>query len=62
MMAHCAAIREAYKAILADWTVDALNAQDNESQLVHQTAVLASVQLNDTVSEASVRKILELGN
>ena len=62
MMTHCAAIREAYKAILADWTVDALNVQDNESQLVHQTAVLASVQLNDTVSEASVRKILELGN
>lgn len=62
MMNHCAAIREAYKAVLADWETDALDVKANESQLIYQTAVLASVRLDDAVSEESVRSILGLSH
>ena len=62
MMTNCAAIREAYKAILADWKCGAPDVKANESQLVYQTAVLASVQLDDIVSEEHVRRVLNLSH
>ena len=62
MMTHCAAIREAYKAILADWATSTLDTETDENQLVHQTAILASVQLDDTVSDENVREVLRLNH
>ncbi len=62
MMIHCAAIREAYKAVLADWALDDLDAKKNEDQLIHQTAVLASVHLNANVSEENVREVVGLAH
>jgi hypothetical protein len=60
MMIHCAAIREAYKAVLADWALDDLDVKEHENQLIQQTAVLASVQLNAAVSEENVRNVVGL--
>lgn len=60
MMNHCTAIREAYKAVLADWSHDSLDVKKHESQLIHQTALLASIQLNANVSEENVRNVVGL--
>ncbi len=62
MMIHCAAIREAYKAILADWALDDLDVKENENRLIQQTAVLVSVQLNANVSEENVREVVGLAH
>ncbi|MEX2616337.1 MAG: hypothetical protein WD767_09585 [Alphaproteobacteria bacterium] len=62
MMIHCAAIREAYKAILADWALNAQDVKEHENQLIHQTAVLASIHLNANVSEENVRNVVGLAH
>ena len=59
MLAYHSVILEAYRAVLADWAVKEIDGREAENSLIHHTAALASIWVNDAVSEENVVEVLD---
>lgn len=59
MIAYHSVILEAYRATLADWAVKAIDGRESDTGLIRNTASLASIWTNASVSEENVVDVLE---
>ena len=52
-------ILEAYRAVLADWAVKEIGGREADKTLIHHTAALASIWVNDAVTEKNVIEVID---
>lgn len=62
MMAYHSVILEARRAALADWAMKEIDGRNPPASLIQQTAALASIWTNESVTEKNVVDVLHTMN